>query len=193
MVAVDRCPWCGTDPLYVAYHDEEWGVPLHDDQRLFELLCLEGAEAGLSWITVLKKRAHYRQVFDDFDPHKVAAYDESKVDALVLDAGIIRSRPKIQSHVQNARQTLALQAKYGSLDAFLWSFVGGRPLQNAWEDYRTSPSETAESIAMSKALKQHGFSFVGGKVCYAFMQATGMVNDHLIGCFRHEAVRGLGA
>ncbi|XWX05646.1 DNA-3-methyladenine glycosylase I (plasmid) [Aggregatilineales bacterium SYSU G02658] len=187
-----RCPWCGTDPVYVAYHDEEWGVPLHDDRALFEFLCLEGAEAGLSWITVLKKRPRYREVFDNFDIAAVAAYDDAKIAQLLVDPGIIRSRAKVESHVNNARRALEVQAKYGSLDAFLWQFVDGRPIQNAFRTVAELPAETPESLAMSKTLKQHGFSFVGGRVCYALMQAVGMVNDHLVTCFRYEPVRALG-
>jgi len=186
-----RCPWCGTDPLYVAYHDEEWGVPVHDDRLLFEYLCLEGAEAGLSWITVLRKRAHYRKVFAGFDIAAVAAFDAAVIDALVADAGIIRSRPKVESHVNNARRTLEVQAKYGSLDAFLWQFVEGRPIQNAYAAMSEVPAETPQSLAMSKVLKQHGFMFVGGRMCYALMQAVGMVNDHLTYCFRYEEIRAL--
>lgn len=192
MNAVSRCPWCGTDPLYVAYHDTEWGVPLHDDRKLFECVCLEGAEAGLSWITVLRKRAHYRSVFADFDPILVAAYDSTDVERLVVDAGIIRSRAKIESHIHNARCCLEVQARYGSLDAFLWSFVGGCPVQNVWLTPADVPAETPVSVALSKALKQHGFTFVGSKITYAMMQAIGMVNDHLVTCFRYEAVRTLG-
>jgi len=188
-----RCPWCGTDPVYVAYHDEEWGVPVHDDRTLFEYLCLEGAEAGLSWITVLKKRPRYREVFDGFDIAAVAAYDAAKVEALLSDPGIIRSRAKVTSHIHNARMALEVQAKYGSLDAFLWQFVDGRPVQNQFATVDELPAETPQSAAMSRALKQHGFSFVGSRVCYAFMQAVGMVNDHLVSCFRYKQVRALGA
>ncbi len=192
MTDVVRCPWCGTDPVYVAYHDEEWGVPLHDDRALFEFLCLEGAEAGLSWITVLKKRPRYREVFDNFEIAAVAAYDDAKITQLLADPGIIRSRAKVESHVNNARRALEAQAKYGSLDAFLWQFVDGRPIQNAFRTVAELPAETPQSLAMSKVLKQHGFSFVGGRVCYALMQAVGMVNDHLVTCFRYEPVRALG-
>ncbi len=191
MIDPVRCPWCGTDPVYVAYHDEEWGVPLHDDRALFEYLCLEGAEAGLSWITVLKKRPRYREVFDNFEIATVAAYDEAKIADLVADPGIIRSRPKIESHVNNARRALEIQAKYGSLDAFLWQFVDGRPIQNAFCTVDELPAETPQSLAMSKALKKHGFTFAGGRVCYALMQAVGMVNDHLTSCFRYEQVKTL--
>lgn len=191
MTELIRCPWCGTDPIYVAYHDEEWGVPLHDDRALFEYLCLEGAEAGLSWITILKKRPRYREVFDNFEIAKVAAYDEEKIAQLLTDAGIIRSRAKVESHVHNARMTQEVQAKYGSLDAFLWQFVDGRPIQNAFRTVDELPAETPQSIAMSKALKKHGFTFAGSRVCYALMQAVGMVNDHLVTCFRYEPVKAL--
>ena len=191
MPEISRCPWCGVNPVYVAYHDTEWGVPVHDDRTLFEYLCLEGAEAGLSWIVVLNKRPHYRLVFDNFDPEKVALYDEAKIEALVVDPGIIRSRPKILSAVNNARCVLDVQAKYGSFNNFLWEFVGGQPIQNSLASMAYAVAESPESIAMSKALKKLGFGFVGSKVCYAMMEAVGMVNDHLTTCFRYEEVRDL--
>jgi len=177
-----RCAWCGDDPLYVKYHDEEWGVPLHDDHRLFEMLTLEGAQAGLSWITVLRKRENYRQAFDQFDPRRVAAYGEDKVAELLANPGLIRNRLKIQSTIKNANGVLALQKEFGSLDRYLWSFVDGKPIQNAWAARGDVPASTALSDKMSKELKKRGFGFVGSTICYAFMQATGMVNDHVADC-----------
>jgi DNA-3-methyladenine glycosylase I len=181
-----RCAWAGDDPLYLAYHDEEWGVPLHDDRRLFELLTLEGAQAGLAWITILRKREGYRAAFDRFDVKKVAAYGKRKIDALAKDARIVRHRGKIESATKNARATLAVVKEAGSLDRHLWSFVGGKPIQNRWADMKQVPAQTEESRAMSKDLKKRGFGFAGPTVCYAFMQAAGMVNDHLTSCFRHR-------
>lgn len=182
-----RCPWAGDDPLYQAYHDHEWGVPQFDDHRLFELLILEGAQAGLSWITILRKRENYRAALDDFDARKIAQYDADKLAALLQNAGIVRNRLKIQSLVLNAQGFLAIQQEFGSFSTFIWSFVGGQPIQNHWQTIENVPARTAESDAMSKALKQRGFKFVGTTICYAFMQATGMVNDHLAGCFRQGA------
>ncbi len=184
-----RCPWAGTDPDYVAYHDEEWGVPVHDDRTHFEFLILEGAQAGLSWSTILKKRANYRRAFDNFDPATVAAYDEVKIELLLTDAGIIRNRLKVTAAVRNAREFLKVQAEFGSFDAYIWSFVGGRPIVNAWESLRQLPAETAESRALSKDLKGRGFSFVGPTIMYAHMQAIGLVNDHLVSCFRYHELR----
>ena len=184
-----RCPWAGTDPDYVAYHDEEWGVPVHDDRTHFEFLILEGAQAGLSWSTILKKRANYRRAFDDFDPATVAAYDEAKIEQLLADAGIIRNRLKVTAAVRNAREFLKVQAEFGSFDAYIWSFVGGRPIVNAWESLRQLPAESAESRALSKDLKRRGFSFVGPTIMYAHMQAIGLVNDHLVSCFRYHELR----
>lgn len=184
-----RCPWAGTDPDYVAYHDEEWGVPVHDDRTHFEFLILEGAQAGLSWSTILKKRANYRRAFDDFDPATVAAYDEAKIEQLLADAGIIRNRLKVTAAVRNAREFLKVQAEFGSFDAYIWSFVGGRPIVNAWESLRQLPAESAESRALSKDLKGRGFSFVGPTIMYAHMQAIGLVNDHLVSCFRYHELR----
>jgi DNA-3-methyladenine glycosylase I len=178
-----RCQWCGEDPLYVAYHDEEWGRPVHDDRRLFEMLILEGMQAGLSWITILRKRENYRRLFDHFDAEKIAVYDQAKLDALMLDAGIIRNRLKIESSVLNARAFLAVQAEFGSFDAFIWQFVGNSPKLNRWQSLSEIPAETPEAQAMSKALKKRGFKFVGPTICYAFMQACGMVNDHTTDCF----------
>ncbi len=181
-----RCPWAGSDPLYVAYHDLEWGVPVHDDRTLFEFLVLEGAQAGLSWATILKKRDAYRAAFDGFDPAAVAAYDDVKVVELLANPGIVRNRAKIASAIGNARAFLAVQQEFGSFDAYIWQFVGGRPIQNAWPSLSQVPAETIESKAMSKDLKRRGFNFVGPTICYAFMQAVGMVNDHTVDCFRHR-------
>ena len=186
-----RCTWPGTDPLYLAYHDREWGVPLHDDRRLFELLCLEGAQAGLAWITILRKRAGYRRAFDRFDPRKVAGYGAAKIRSLLADPGIVRNRLKVRGAVQNARAFLALRAEVGSFDRFLWGFVGGEPRSNAWRESRDVPSRTPESDALSRALRQRGFTFVGSTICYAFMQAAGLVNDHTTDCFRHREVARL--
>lgn len=186
-----RCAWCGDDPLYVAYHDAEWGVPLHDDRALFEFLILEGAQAGLSWITILRKRENYRRAFDGFDAEKIARYGSRKVAALLADAGIVRNRLKIESAITNARAFLRVQEDFGSFDRYLWQFVGGAPIQNARRSLEDLPAKTPESDAMSKDLVRRGFKFVGSTICYAHMQATGMVNDHTTGCFRHEAVRRL--
>jgi DNA-3-methyladenine glycosylase I len=188
-----RCAWAGADPLYRAYHDREWGVPLHHDRRLFELLCLEGAQAGLAWITILRKRAAYRRAFDRFDPRKVAGYGAARVRALLADPGIVRNRLKVLGAVRNARAVLALRAEQGSFDAFLWGFVGGQPRQNAWRSMKDVPARTPESDALSRALRQRGFTFVGSTICYAFMQAAGLVNDHTVDCFRHLEVARLAA
>jgi DNA-3-methyladenine glycosylase I len=186
-VATRRCQWVpGSEPLYVAYHDDEWGVPLHDDRALFELLSLEGAQAGLSWLTILKKRDGYRKAFAGFDPAKVARFAARKVERLLQDPGIVRNRLKVESTVANARATLAVEEELGSLDAYLWSFVGGSPLQNRWRKLGDIPAETEESRAMSKDLKRRGFRFVGPTVCYAFMQAAGLVNDHVVSCYRYR-------
>jgi len=185
-----RCAWAGvSDPLYLRYHDEEWGVPSHDDRHLFEMLILEGAQAGLSWITILRKRAAYRKAFDRFDPRKVARYDRRRIAALMLDAGIVRNRLKLESAVGNARAFLAVQEEFGSFDAWLWRFVDGAPIQNAWRAPGQVPARTAESDALSRELKRRGFRFVGSTICYAFMQAVGMVNDHATTCFRHRPLR----
>jgi len=182
-----RCGWARlTNPLYVAYHDEEWGVPSHDDRHLFEMLILEGAQAGLSWETILNKRAAYRRAYDRFDPRKVASYDAKKRRALLADAGIVRNRLKIDASISNARAFLEVQMEFGSFDRYIWSFVGGSPKRNAWKTLRDIPPRTPESDAMSKDLKKRGFRFVGSTICYAFMQAVGMVNDHTIACFRHR-------
>jgi DNA-3-methyladenine glycosylase I len=187
-----RCAWAGTDPLYVAYHDVEWGVPLHDDRALFEFLVLEGAQAGLSWSTILRKRDAYRRAFDRFDPEKVARYNKRKVSALLADAGIVRNRAKIESAIKNAKAFLEVRAEFGSFDAYQWRFVDGRPLQNHWRAIREIPAYTVQSDTMSKDLKSRGFSFVGSTIIYAHMQAVGMVNDHLVDCFRHREVAKLG-
>lgn len=188
-----RCSWSTGSQIYLDYHDFEWGVPLHDDQRLFEMLVLEGAQAGLSWSTILNKRAGYRQAFDGFDAEKVARYDEQKVQELLSNAGIIRNRLKIQAAIQNAQLFLQMCELYGSFDAFLWQFVDGKPIQNHWETLQEVPASTKESDAMSKALKKLGFRFVGTTICYAFMQATGMVNDHIVTCFRWNEIKTLNA
>ena len=182
MSANGRCPWAGSDPLYVRYHDEEWGVPSHDDRRLFEMLILEGAQAGLSWITILRKRPAYRKAFDRFDARKIARYDARKVRSLLADPGIVRNRLKIEGTVRNARAFLDVQREFGSFDAYLWPFVGGAPKINRPRTMKDVPPRTPESDALSKDLKTRGFTFVGSTICYAFMQAVGMVNDHLAGC-----------
>lgn len=183
-----RCGWAGTsEPLYLEYHDTEWGVPSHDDRHLFEMLVLEGAQAGLSWLTILKKRAGYRKAFAGFDAAKVARFGAADVRRLMADAGIVRNRLKIESAISNARVVLEVRREFGSLDAYLWSFVGGAPLVNRRRSMKDIPPRTAESDAMSKALKKRGFRFVGSTICYAFMQATGMVNDHVATCFRYRA------
>jgi DNA-3-methyladenine glycosylase I len=188
-VNIKRCAWAGDDPLYVAYHDCEWGVPEHDDRRLFEMIVLDGAQAGLSWITILRKRENYRRAFDGFDAEKVARYGAGKVAALLGDAGIVRNRMKIESAIRNARVVLDIRARHGSLDRFLWSFVDGRPIRNEWRSLAEIPCESAESKAMSRELKRLGCNFVGPTICYAFMQAAGMVNDHVTGCFRYRQVQ----
>jgi DNA-3-methyladenine glycosylase I len=189
--ALTRCGWVSDDPLYLAYHDEEWGVPVHDDRKLFEMLILEGAQAGLSWITILRRRESYRQAFDGFDPERIARYTPKKIEKLLEDPGIIRNRLKVEGTVRNARAFLELRDEAGSLDAFLWRFVGGKPLQNRRASLGEVPAETAESKAMSKELRRRGFTFVGPTILYAFMQAVGMVNDHTLGCFRHREVKRL--
>lgn len=185
-----RCGWCGTDELYCQYHDEEWGVPVYDDQKMFEFLILEGAQAGLSWITVLRKREAYRKAFDHFDPVKIARYSEAKKAKLLLNPGIIRNRLKIESVVRNARAYLDLQEQGESFSDFLWQFVDGKPKQNRRRTLADIPASTPESDAMSKALKKRGFNFVGTTICYAHMQATGMVNDHLVSCHRYKDCAG---
>ena len=184
-----RCPWAEKDPLLMKYHDLEWGSPVHEDNLLFEFLVLEGAQAGLSWITVLKKRKNYREAFDNFDPAKIAFYSEEKIEELTSNPGIIRNRLKIKSVVANAKAVLKIQREEGSFDKYIWQFVGGNPIQNKWKHAEDIPSFTAESENMSKDLKKRGFKFVGPTICYAFMQAVGMVNDHVVDCFRHEEVK----
>ena len=181
-----RCAWPGNDPLYCAYHDSEWGVPVHDDQKLFEFLILEGAQAGLSWITILRKRENYRTAFDGFDVNRVARYDADKIESLLQDAGIVRNRLKVTAAVNNAQRFLNVQEEFGSFDAFIWRFVDGIPKQNKWRNMGEIPATTPESDAMSKELKRRGFKFVGSTICYAHMQATGMVNDHTVDCFRYK-------
>jgi len=190
MAAIVRCQWATSDPLSTAYHDAEWGVPLHDDRALFEFLILEGAQAGLSWYTILKKRDAYRLAFDQFDPAKIARYREGKLEKLLANPGIVRNRLKIQGSVQNAQACLAVSKEFGSLSEYLWQFSGGKPIQNTWQHHNEVPASTLISDAMSKDLKKRGFTFVGSTICYAFMQATGMVNDHLVSCFRYRQVRG---
>ncbi len=186
MPALKRCVWPGIDPLYCAYHDEEWGVPLHDDRALFEFLVLEGAQAGLSWITILRKRPAYRKAFDGFDAGRIARYGADKIQSLLQDAGIVRNRLKVEAAVTNARKFLEVQQEFGSFDDFIWRFVEGRPRLNRWRIPSEIPARTEESDAMSKELKRRGFKFVGSTICYAYMQATGMVNDHTVDCFRHK-------
>ena len=180
-----RCQWSTSDPLYIAYHDEEWGVPVHDDRLLFEFLVLEGAQAGLSWITILRKREGYRRAFDNFDPQEVARYGDEKVAALLADPGIVRNRLKISSAISNAQAFLKLQEEFGSFDDYIWGFVGGKPRHNAWRQLSDIPARTPESDALSKDLVKRGFRFVGSTIMYAHMQATGMVNDHTVDCFRY--------
>ena len=181
---MDRCPWAKSE-LYVQYHDIEWGVPVHDDRLLFEFLILEGAQAGLSWETILRKRDNYRAAFDNFEPAVIARYGQKKCTSLMSNAGIVRNRLKIEAAIQNAKMFLAVQDEFGTFDKFIWRFVGSEPKQNAWKSMKEVPAKTTESDAMSKDLKRRGFKFVGSTICYAFMQAVGMVNDHLVGCFRH--------
>jgi DNA-3-methyladenine glycosylase I len=184
-----RCEWCGSNPLYIAYHDEEWGVPVHDDRHLFEMLLLEGAQAGLSWLTILKKRENYRKAFHAFDPERIAAYSQSDVQRLLADSGIVRNRLKIESAIKNARGVLQIKEEFGTFSAFLWRYVDGVPKQNAWASMRQLPARTEQSDLMSKGLKNRGFNFVGSTICYAFMQAVGMVNDHTVDCYRYEEIR----
>jgi len=185
---MNRCAWARNE-LSIRYHDEEWGVPVHDDRTLFEFLILEGAQAGLSWDTILKKREHYREVFDNFDSKQVARYDSRKVKQLLDDPGIVRNRLKIAAAIQNARAFLAVQKEFGSFDAYLWQFLRGKPKQNSWRSIKDAPTRTQESDALSKDLIKRGFKFVGSTICYAMMQAIGMVNDHTVDCFRHKQVR----
>jgi DNA-3-methyladenine glycosylase I len=187
-----RCEWCGSDPLYVSYHDDEWGVPLHDDRRLFEFMVLEGAQAGLSWFTILKKRENYRKAFHSFDFERIAGYDQQDITRLLNDPGIVRNRLKIEAAIKNAQGVLSIRQEYGSLDAFLWRYVDGAPVQNTWKSMSEIPASTKESDQMSKDLKKRGFKFAGSTICYAFMQAVGMVNDHTTDCFRYKEIRNMG-
>jgi len=184
---VSRCAWVTEEPLYISYHDEEWGRPVHDDRKLFEMLTLEGAQAGLSWITILKRRENYRNAFDNFDPQKVSRYDEEKINELLNDEGIIRNKLKIYSVITNAQCFLEVQREFGSFDTYIWQFVDGKPKINQWKHEEDVPSSTKESKAMSEDLKKRGFKFVGPTICYAFMQATGMVNDHTEDCFLYKS------
>jgi DNA-3-methyladenine glycosylase I len=183
-----RCSWCGEDPLYVAYHDKEWGVPLHTDQQLFEFLILEGAQAGLSWLTILKKREAYRKAYHQFDAEKIARFNSRSIERLLNNPGIVRNRLKIEASIDNARAFLDIQNAFGNFDSYIWQYVDHHPIQNRWRHLKDIPVSTKESIQMSKDLKQRGFRFVGPTICYAFMQAVGMVNDHVTDCFRYKEV-----
>jgi DNA-3-methyladenine glycosylase I len=183
---ITRCAWAGSDSLYIDYHDQEWGVPIHDDRLLFEFLILEGMQAGLSWATILKKRDNFRRAFDGFDPTVIAEYGDEKVAALLADPGIVRNRLKVAAAIQNARAFLVIQRECSSFDAYVWQFVGGKPKKNAWVALSQIPARSPESDAMSKDLARRGFKFVGSTICYAFMQAVGMVNDHVVDCFRYS-------
>jgi DNA-3-methyladenine glycosylase I len=187
-----RCSWLTDDPLYIAYHDNEWGVPVHDDARLFEMLLLEGAQAGLSWLTILKRRETYRAAYDGFDPARISRWDQKKIDSLLKDPGIIRNRLKVEAAKKNAQAFLQVVKEFGSFNAFVWSFVKGKPIQNSWYTLKQIPASTRESGAMSRELKKRGFKFVGSTICYAFMQAVGMVNDHTVDCFRYKELREIG-
>jgi len=184
-----RCKWAGENPIYVDYHDIEWGVPVYDDQRLFEFLILEGAQAGLSWLTVLKKRPNYKRLFDNFNVNKVATYNQKKIESLLLDAGIIRNRLKVESAVRNAKAFLKVQDEFGSFSNYQWQFVNGKPIQNKWDSMKQLPAKTEASDAFSKDLKKRGFNFVGSTIMYAHMQAVGMINDHTVDCFRYKEVK----
>ena len=183
-----RCAWCGKDPLYIKYHDEEWGVPAHEDRHLFEMINLEGAQAGLSWITILKKRENYKKLFDNFDAIKISKYSENKIEMLLQNPGIVRNKLKVNSVVTNAKAFLKIQKEFGTFDKYIWQFVGGKPIKNKFKTLSDLPTKTEISDAMSKDLKKRGFKFVGSTICYAFMQATGMVNDHTSECFRYKKV-----
>lgn len=186
-----RCEWSGSNDLYIDYHDHEWGIPVHDDQRLFEFLILEGAQAGLSWLTILKKRDNYRRAFHNFDYEHIATYSDTDMKRLLADSGIVRNRLKINSAIKNAQGVLEIRKEFGSLDSYLWAFVGKATIQNSWKSMAEIPTKTELSEKMSKDLKKRGFNFVGPTICYAFMQATGMVNDHTTECFRHKEIRNL--
>lgn len=185
---ITRCEWAGSDPLMVAYHDHEWGMPVHDECTLFEFLILEGAQAGLSWMTILRKRENYRLAFDNFDPVRISQYDDNKIAELLSNPGIVRNKLKIASTIQNAQQFLAIQDEFGSFDAYIWGFVGGKPKRNAWQALSEIPAQSNESAVLSADLKKRGFKFVGSTICYAFMQAVGLVNDHVVDCFRYSQV-----
>jgi DNA-3-methyladenine glycosylase I len=185
----NRCIWCGEDPLYIDYHDNEWGVPIHDDRLLFEFLILEGAQAGLSWITILKKRDNYRKAFHNFDYKKVSNYSQDDIERLMNNSGIVRNRRKIESTIKNAQGLIKIQEEFGSFDSYLWGYVDGKPIQNQWKSMAEIPAKTQISEKLSKDLKKRGFNFVGPTICYAFMQAIGMVNDHITNCFRYEEVK----
>lgn len=184
-----RCEWPGADPLYIDYHDTEWGVPVHDDRLLFEFLILEGFQAGLSWLTILRKRENFRRAFDDFDPVKIASYGPEKIQSLLADAGIIRNKLKVNAAVTNAQAFLKVQDEFGSFDRYIWQFVNGQPIQNQFRSIQEIPATSPESDRMSKDLKKRGFKFVGSTICYAHMQATGMVNDHIVSCFRYDEIK----
>ncbi len=186
---IQRCEWAGNDPLMIEYHDKEWGVPVHDDRELFEFLILEGAQAGLSWFTILKRRQAYQQAFDNFNPQKVAKYSEKDIDNLIANTGIIRNKLKIKSAINNAQKFLQIQEQFGSFDKYIWQFVDYRPIQNRFQNLSELPASTDISKKMSQDLKRRGFNFVGPTICYAFMQAVGMVNDHVLSCFRYEEIR----
>ena len=185
---MERCGWAAKEKIYMEYHDGEWGVPLHDDRRLFELLVLEGAQAGLSWITVLKKRENYRKAFDSFDAARIAKYDKKKMKKLLANEGIIRNKLKIKSAIRNAKAFLQVKKEFGSFDRYIWQFVNCKPIKNSWKSLKQVPARTKESDAMSNDLKKRGFSFVGSTICYAFMQASGMVNDHTVNCFKYKEI-----
>jgi DNA-3-methyladenine glycosylase I len=189
MIDKKRCAWLSDDKLYISYHDYEWGLPVHDDTKLFEMLILEGAQAGLSWLTILKKRETFRKAYDDFDPASIAQWDQKKIESLLKDPGIIRNRLKVEAAKINARVFLQVVKEFGSFDAFIWTFVGGKPIQNSWKAMDEIPATTHESGIMSNELKKRGFKFVGSTICYAFMQAVGMVNDHTVDCFRYKELR----
>ena len=189
--SIARCEWCGSNPLYIRYHDKEWGVPVYNERKLFEMLILEGAQAGLSWITILRKRPHYRKVFDNFNIEKIARYKKQKIESLLKDPGIVRNRLKVEGTVKNAQAFLKLKESEGRFSNFLRQFVNDEPVQNKWKSVKQIPVKTPESDAMSKELKQRGFTFVGSTICYAFMQAVGMVNDHAVSCYRHMQIKQL--
>lgn len=189
MTGLNRCPWCGTDELYVRYHDEEWGVPVHDDKKHFEFLVLESAQAGLSWLTVLRKRENYREAYDGFDVEKVARYDEIKINELLQNSGIIRNRRKIEASINNARQFIKVQQEFGSFDKYIWSFVDYKPVVNCWENIQQLPARSELSDRVSKDLQSRGFKFLGSTIIYAHLQATGLINDHLVSCFRYNEIK----